>query len=94
MILRLSPAILLATSVACAPSSVDLDGNDTVDQEDVPEYQGGWPVDAECRNSVEPTGDGVGDVLPDFELRDQYGDMFRLHDFCNHVLFIYASFFG
>ena len=68
-------------------------GHDPLDPGDYP-YTGGWKVDQECRHDVEPSGEALGDVLANFTLPDQYGDSWRLHDFCNHELYVYATFFG
>ena len=64
---------------------------DPTDSDDKP-YAGGWAIDA-CRDDIEATGNGVGDIVEDFELPDQFGDSLRLHDFCAKlVLLIGAAF--
>jgi len=70
----------------------EVDGNtDPLDAEDHP-YTGGWPIGA-CRDSLTATGNGLGEVSDDFELLDQYGEMVRLHDFCDkEVLLVGAAF--
>ena len=59
---------------------------DPVDPNDHP-YTGGWPIDS-CRNDLQATGMGVGDVINDVALLDQYGEEIRLHDFCDHTVLI------
>ena len=55
-------------------------------------YTGGYGIDA-CRNDIESSGDGIGDITDNFELTDQYGDTVRLHDFCERaVLLVSAAF--
>ena len=61
-------------------------GTDPFNAYDVP-YIGGWKKDS-CRDEVDPTGNGVGEVAEDFGLVDQYGDRVYLHDFCNRVVLI------
>lgn len=64
---------------------------DPVDADDHP-YEGGWKIDA-CRNDVESTGTGEGDVSNNFELMDQFGEMVKFHDFCNQVVYVvFAAF--
>ena len=55
-------------------------------------YKGGWPIDA-CRNDISPTGNGVGDIAPNFTLSDQYGDIVKLHDFCDKAVMLVAGAF-
>jgi len=80
------------------PKEPDSDGDGTDDGDEVASYTdpndaddhpylGGWPIDS-CRSSVVSTGSAVGDVAPNFELEDQYGDMVRLHDFCDHAVLL------
>ncbi len=62
-----------------------------IDAEDHP-YAGGWKIGA-CRDDIEATGTGEGDVSNDFELMDQFGEMVRLHDFCDNVVYVvFAAF--
>jgi hypothetical protein len=80
------------------PSEADTDGDgtddgaevegntDPTDADDKP-YAGGWPKDS-CRWDVEGEGWSEGDVAMDFQLMDQYGEDVRLHDFCEHVVYI------
>lgn len=55
-------------------------------------YYGGYPMDA-CRNTVNGTGNGVGDIAKNFSLMDQFGDQVSLHDFCGHAIVIVSSAF-
>ncbi len=59
---------------------------DPLDAEDTP-YAGGYQID-DCRWDVESTGTAIGDIAPNFELTDQYGETVRLHDFCNQVVLL------
>ncbi len=86
------------------PEVVDTDGDgfddgveadwytDPNDPQDHP-YEGGWPIDS-CRNDLVASGMGVGDVINDVKLVDQYGEEIRVHDFCDHVLLIEHAGFG
>ncbi len=70
----------------------ELDGNtDPLDAGDHP-YEGGWPIGA-CRDSIEPTGDGEGEVAHDWELPDQFGEEVRLHSFCDRAVLLVAGAF-
>lgn len=87
-------------SLGTDPNSPDSDGDgygdgeeldlytDPADASDRP-YVGGWPIDS-CRHDYPEGGTGVevGDIAPNFELTDQYGDTVRLHDFCAHAVII------
>ncbi len=55
-------------------------------------YTGGWDIGT-CQGDISPTGTGVGQVVPDFLLIDQYGDAVRLHDFCHKAVYIVAGAF-
>ncbi len=81
------------------PSSADtdldgwLDGEeferntDPLDGADKP-YTGGWPI-GECRDSLSAdTSLAPGNVAPNFELTDMYGDTVRLHDFCHMAVLV------
>lgn len=70
----------------------EVGGNtDPTDASDHP-YTGGWPIGA-CRNDLQGTGTAPGEVAPNFELVDQFGDTLRLHDFCDReVLLVSAAF--
>jgi hypothetical protein len=50
-------------------------------------YQGGWDI-GDCQDEVVATGTQIGQVVPDFQLTDQFGDTVRLHDFCHKAVFI------
>lgn len=50
-------------------------------------YIGGWDV-GDCQSDIVATGSGVGDVIPDFSLLDQNGDMVRLYDFCHKAVWL------
>jgi len=66
---------------------VEVAGNtDPTDRGDHP-YEGGWPIDS-CRWDIESTGVGVGEIAPDFELEDQFGETVRLHDFCGKAVLL------
>ncbi len=65
----------------------DAGGSDPYDAQDVP-YAGGWRKSIECNDSVEATGNDVGDVAFDFTLEDQHGELVSLHDFCGRVVLI------
>lgn len=55
-------------------------------------YQGGWPIGA-CRDDVTSTGDAEGQISATFELSDQFGEMVKLHDFCDKAVLIVAGAF-
>ncbi len=69
---------------------VEVDGfTDPTDPNDHP-YTGGWPID-ECRHDIVSTGGtGVGAIVDNYTLTDQYGEEIRLHDFCDHVVLLEA----
>jgi hypothetical protein len=80
------------------PALPDSDGDNWLDGEEIAQstdpndgedhpYTGGWAIDA-CRDSIESTGNAVGQVAYNFELPDQFGDTVRLHDFCNRVIYL------
>ena len=60
------------------------DPNDALDH---PYEFGGYPMDP-CRNDVESTGYTPGDIAPNFEMPDQFGQTVRLHDFCDHIVLL------
>ena len=69
------------------------DGDDGVpDEPPTSPYIGGWDV-GNCQDSINATGTGVGDVVPDFVLTDQHGDQVRLYDFCHKAVFLVAGAF-
>ncbi len=53
---------------------------DPLDPEDHP-YAGGWPIGA-CRHSIDGTGWSDGFVVNNTSHADQYGDIVKIHDFC------------
>lgn len=55
-------------------------------------YSGGWDI-GDCQDQIVPTGVGVGQVVPDFTLVDQFGDPVRLYDFCHEAVYIVAGAF-
>ena len=67
------------------------DNTDPNDPADHP-YEGDWSIDA-CRYD-EPdagTGNSAGDIAPNFDLEDQFGETVRLHDFCGKTIFIESA---
>lgn len=46
------------------------------------------PIDC---SSLKPTGIEVGDTAPSFTLLNGRGDSIRLHDYCNHVIFLISG---
>jgi len=57
------------------------------------EYDGRWPYDASCADSLVATGHKQGDVAHNFELKDQFGDTVLLHNFCEHAVLLVSSAF-
>ena len=54
-------------------------------------YLGGWQV-GDCANEpIEGTGTKVGDIAYDFQQPDQFGQMLRLHDFCDRFILLVGS---
>lgn len=91
------------TALGTDPGNPDSDGDgwndgdeagsytDALDDTDHP-YEGGWKIDA-CRNDIEGTGYGAGDVAQNFEMTDQFGELVKSHDFCDQVVYIvFAAF--
>jgi peroxiredoxin len=62
---------------------------DPTDDQDHP-YQGGWPI-ASCRSDISGNGHSVGDIAQQFTLEDQFGDILKLHDFCDKVVLLVSS---
>ena len=67
-------------------------GTDPTDDSSRP-YLGGWPMDA-CADDIVETGYDKGEIAPDFELVDQFGDTVRLYDFCDHTVLLAAAAYG
>lgn len=91
------------TALGTDPGNPDSDGDgwndgaesdsytNPLDDADHP-YEGGWPIDA-CRNDIEGSGYGAGDVVQAFEMTDQFGEKVKVHDFCDQVVYIvFAAF--
>jgi hypothetical protein len=53
---------------------------DPLDPDDHP-YTGGWPIGA-CRHSIQGTGWNEGFVVNNTAHEDQFGDIVKIHDFC------------
>lgn len=75
------------------------DGDSSGGEEPPPEeeppgspYVGGWDI-GDCQDEIVPTGTGVGQVVPDLLLYDQFGDQVRLHDFCHEAVYIVGGAF-
>jgi hypothetical protein len=68
-------------------------GTDPTDDSSRP-YLGGWPISAGpsmrdgCADDIEGTGYDEGQIAPDFNLVDQFGDVVRLYDFCDHTVLL------
>ena len=79
----------------CGGSS-EVKGEDTVadtgEEEEVRYYEGGWSMGA-CEDDIEATGNEEGEVAEDFALRDQYGEVVRLHSFCDRVVYLVGAAF-
>lgn len=46
-----------------------------------------------CRDDVEGEGNSAGEVAEDFELLNQFGSYVRLHNYCDHVVWlVFAAF--
>jgi|ETNmetMinimDraft_30_1059905.scaffolds.fasta_scaffold100811_1 hypothetical protein len=67
------------------------DNTDPLDDVDHP-YAGGWPIDP-CRAATQPEGNDVGQVAMPFNLMDQFGEVVRFHDFCDHVVVLITGAF-
>ena len=78
------------------PGSGDSQGSGEDGSDDGPDdpgspYQGGWDI-GDCQDSVYataiyPGSIEPGDVLQDWLLIDQFGELVRLYDFCHKVLY-------
>lgn len=80
------------------PSQPDSDGDEYLDGDEVAQntnpadgedhpYTGGWSIDA-CRADLEATGTAVGDVAENYMWLDQFGEMVKLWDFCDRVVWV------
>ncbi len=89
--------------VGCAPAQVDMsfeaDGVELAelgDANSTPEvfYElGGWRVDTECNETIEPTGDQIGEVTSGTDMVNQFGESVDLHDFCGRAVLIVSGSF-
>ncbi len=100
---RIIPLALGAASlVACAPADVDisLDEDGAViagdGEDDTPTnvfYEGGWQIATECNETIEATGNAVGDITGESSLLAQSGDTVNIHDFCDRAILIVTGAF-
>ena len=98
---KLFPLALGAASlVACAPADVDVSLEEdgvVIGGEPEPEFafyeQGGWEIATSCNDSIEPTGNAVGDITGGTDLLNQYGESVNLHDFCDRAVLIVTGAF-
>ena len=67
-------------------------GTDPLDPNSHP-YTGGWAIDGACKDSIDSTGNEVGDIAEGFEVVDQFGEDVSLYDFCNRTILIAAGAF-
>ena len=90
--------------VACAPAEVQIsfenDGIEVIppgDDEEifVEEFYdlGGWRIDTECNESLEVSGNAIGDVTDRTDLVDQFDEIVNIHDFCNRAVLIVTGAF-
>lgn len=65
----------------------EIEGNtDPLSADDHP-YTGGWPIGS-CRNDLQGSVLQAGEIAPQFELVDMYGDTVKLHDFCHMAVLV------
>jgi hypothetical protein len=94
----------LEAQLGTDPYSTDSDGDGYSDDEEYGlgtdptdafsrPYVGGWPMD-KCADQIVATGHTIGDTVEDFQLLDQYGDLVRMYDFCDHTVLLVESGFG
>ena len=57
------------------------------------DYAGGY-ITNRCATTPTPTGTNVGDISPDWELTDQYGERVRLSDFCGSLVLLESAGFS
>jgi cytochrome oxidase Cu insertion factor (SCO1/SenC/PrrC family) len=97
-------ALAAAGLVACVPASIDAsfeedgfagyEGEGGEDQVTSEFYEGGgWKKDTECRDTIEATGNAVGDITEDITLTDQFGEDVRLYDFCGRAVLLVSGAF-
>lgn len=91
-----------ASLVACAPAdvSISLEEDGAViagDGETIPTevfYEGGgWQIATECNETIEATGNAVGDITGSTALLAQTGDTVNIHDFCDRAILIVTGAF-
>ena len=90
-----------ASLVACAPAdvSISLEEDGAViagDGETTPTevfYEGGWQIATECNETIEATGNAVGDITDSTALLAQSGDTVNIHDFCDRAILIVTGAF-
>jgi hypothetical protein len=61
-------------------------GTSPTDANDYP-YISGWKIDS-CRNSIEGTGEALGDIAEQFTTADQDGQDLKLYDFCGKTVML------
>ena len=57
------------------------------------DYIGGY-ITNRCATTPTSTGTNVGDISPDWELVDQYGESVRLSDFCGSLVLLESAGFS
>ena len=57
------------------------------------DYAGGY-ITNRCATTPTATGTNVGDISPDWELVDQYGESVRLSDFCGSLVLLESAGFS
>lgn len=62
-------------------------GTNPLDPDSYP-YTGGWSIGASCNSTITGTGTAVGDIGTAFSLPDQFGQMVKLYDFCDRVVWV------
>ena len=68
-------------------------GSSGGDGESARDYAGGYPTNR-CATTPSPTGTNIGDISPDWELTDQYGESVRLSDFCGSLVLLESAGFS
>jgi len=66
-------------------------GTDPSDATSKP-YTGGWPMDS-CADEISgaPSSNRNGEVVNNFQLTDQHGDLVNFYDFCDHAVLLVVS---